>query len=185
MDRVCVCYFAASAATWLIGALAIAAASTGIPNGFAYDDVIIIANDSRLHQLDEVWRAFGRSYWPQEFGGSLYRPLASIGFAIQWSIGGGSPLPFHLFSVALYAAVSVAVYQFARQLFDQRSAVLGAAIFAVHPVHVEAVANTVGQAELGSALLVVLGLLLYVKWARSGGVTPSRVGVICALYAGA
>jgi hypothetical protein len=49
-------------------------------------------------------------------------------------------------------------------------------------VHVEAVANVVGQAELLAALAVVLALLLYVRARRRGGVPPPTVMAISLLY---
>src|SRR4029078_12194085 len=121
-------------------------------NGFALDDVHLIATNERLHSLSGALRIFTQSYWPPEEGSSLYRPFTSLGFMLQWLIGGGSALPFHIVSIALYSAVSIAVLRFAGALVDWKVALLAAGLFAVHPLHVEAVANVVGQAELWAAL---------------------------------
>lgn len=60
----------------------------------------------------------------------------------------------------LHAAVCFFVWHFAHRLTDDRAvAGVAAALFAVHPIHVEAVANVVGRAELLAALLLLLGLL--------------------------
>lgn len=167
----------------LIAFLAFAASISGVRNGFAYDDVRVIVEDSRLHQLSDAWHAFGQTYWLPKYGGSLFRPLTSFGFALQWALGHGSPLPFHVVSIGLYVAICVAVFRLAKQLFNENAAVIGAAIFAVHPLHVEAVANIVGQAELGAALFVVLGLSLYIGWWRAGALGYRRMAMICGLYA--
>ena len=66
-----------------------------------------------------------------------------------------------------------------------RSITIAAALFAVHPVHVEAVANVAGQSELFVALLVVVALGLYVRSRASGALTPLRWIVIGALFAAA
>ncbi|HEU4453050.1 MAG TPA: hypothetical protein VFR81_08315, partial [Longimicrobium sp.] len=55
------------------------------------------------------------------------------------------------------------------------AAALGGALFAVHPVHVEAVSNLVGRAEVLAALLVFCAGLLHLSrrfpaWARAAGV---------------
>ena len=172
-------------AVWLVALLAVAASVTGIRNDFAYDDVRAIVEDTRFHSLQNIWQVFNHTYWLPKYGGSLYRPLTSFGFVLQWLIGGGSPMPFHVVSIALYAAVCVYVFRLARQLFDPTTALLGAALFAVHPVHVEAVANVVGQAELGAALLVVVAVSQYIRWTRSNGIGYRQITSLCAMYAGA
>ena len=60
-----------------------------------------------------------------------------------------------------------------------------AALFAVHPVHVEAVGNVVGQAELTTALAVVLAVGLYLRWrqaAPAASLTGRQVGGLGLLY---
>jgi hypothetical protein len=165
--------------------LAAAASIVSIRNGFALDDVHIIANNERLHSLRNLWHFFGETYWPPEHGASLYRPLTSIAFAIQWVIGDGSPALFHAVNIVLYVAVCGALFGFAKQIMNERAAFIGAAVFAVHPLHVEAVANVVGQAELWVALLVLLSVSLYVKQRRSSGPTLKDAVAMCAMYGAA
>ncbi len=162
--------------------LAVAASITGIRNRFAYDDVRVIYEDTRFHSLLSLWHVLNHTYWLPKYGGSLFRPLSSLGFALQWLAGGGSPVLFHIVSIAFYAAVCAAVFGLARQLFDKTAAFAGAAIFAVHPVHVEAVANVVGQAELGAAALVIVAVSQYIRWTRSTGLSSRRVVALCAMY---
>ena len=168
--------------TLIIALLAVAASITGIRNTFAYDDLAVIVEDTRFRSFQDIWQVFTHTYWMPQYGGSLYRPLTTLGFALQWMAGGGSPLPFHLVSIVLYAAVSVAVFGFARHLFDDTSALVAAAIFAVHPLHVEAVANAVGQAELGAALFVVIAVSQYIKWTRSTAISGREIALLCAMF---
>lgn len=167
--------------------LALASSITGLWNGFAYDDVAIILKDQRIHALRDVLNVFTQPYWPpmSEHVGSLYRPFTSLGFALQWIVGGGSPLIFHITSIALYVAVCMVVFRLARQLFDEKAALIAGAIFAVHPLHVEAVANIVGQAELAAALLMSLGVSLYIDWRREGALGGRRAGLLCTMYGAA
>ena len=169
-------------AQWTIGSLAIAASLSGIGNGFALDDVMIIADNERIHSLSSVWRVFADSYWPPEAGSSLYRPLTSFAFAVQWAVGDGSPLPFHTVSIALYAFVCVAMYQLVRRLADPVSAWIAAALFAVHPLHVEAVANVVGQAELWASLFAILSVERYVAARRKGKLDPRAVASVAGFF---
>lgn len=167
---------------YIVAILAIAASITGVMNGFALDDVHLIATNERLHSLSGALRIFTQSYWPPEEGSSLYRPFTSLAFLLQWVMGSGSPLPFHIVSIALYAAVSVAVFRFALELVEWKVALIAAALFAVHPLHVEAVANVVGQAELWAALFALLALIRYVAKSKAGTYSTRDSVLICLLY---
>ena len=57
-------------------------------------------------------------------------------------------------------------------------------LFAVHPVHVEAVANVVGISELLCSAFVLGAVLLAVRGARDGFTPPTRLAVIgCGMLA--
>lgn len=132
-----------------------------------WDDGWAIAQNPRVTADGPIWRCFAQSYWPPDLGGGLYRPLAIMGFILQWRIGGGAPWVFHLVNVVLYAGATLAVWLLARQLLAAGAAWLVACFFAVHPVHVEAVANAVAQSELLVVLLHALAVAWYVSVRRS------------------
>jgi hypothetical protein len=171
---------------WLalsIAALAVLASGAGLHNGFAFDDRWIIVENGNVHSLRRPWELFDTTYWPTTRGASLYRPLTILLYAVQWAIGHGSPFVFHFVNVALYVIVSVLVLLLGLQCLPRVGAWLAAALFAVHPVHVEAVANGVSQAELWTAIVLLGGVLIYVR-ERQGGVPLPREqgGIIVAMY---
>jgi protein O-mannosyl-transferase len=133
-------------------------------NGFAYDDSWIIQRNTRVHNLGDLAGIWLTPYWPS-FGSELglYRPLAIFVYAIQWAISGGAPSFFHLVSVLMHAGVCILVFLLIERLFSEEAAFGGALIFAVHPLHTEAVANVVGQSELLTALGVLAACLIYVR----------------------
>src|SRR5689334_4070673 len=103
--------------------LALAASLSGLHNGFAYDDVPLVRDNPRVHELGAIWKAFGEAYWPASMTqvhdgrpAGLYRPLTVILFALQWAVGKGAPWVFHAASIALYASVCAAVLWLASQL---------------------------------------------------------------------
>lgn len=166
-----------------IAGLALAASANSLVNGFAYDDVFLIERSSRIHTLAGWWREFARTYWPG--GGDGYRPFTILAFRVEWALGGGSPLPFHIVNVALHVGGALAVFWLACAVLPVGAAWLCAAFYAVHPVHVEAIANVVGQSELAVALLLVLAAGLYVHGRRAGTVGRARWVAIGLLYAAA
>lgn len=170
-------------AVWAsVVSLAVAASISGITNGFAFDDVPIIVDDGRTHSLAHWWQLFAQSYWPLKKSGDLYRPFTTLGFAIQWALGGGSPFLFHVISIVLYALVCVAFLGILLELLPTWAAWLGAALFTVHPLHVEAVANVVGQSELLAALFMFLALLVFLRARRRDSLSPRDISLISLLY---
>ena len=162
--------------------LAILSSAIGIANKFAYDDVDIVELNSAVHTLHRWWLEFGNSYWPKAIGGDGYRPITIIAFKIEWAIGGGSPIAYHAANILLYAAVSLLVFMLARRMLPFWAAWVVGALFAVHPVHVEAVANIVGQSEMLVALPVLAATLLYLRDRRVGELRWSTAGWILLLY---
>lgn len=158
---------------WLVLAVALAASITGIGNGFTYDDVPIILENEAVQSLRWPWAYFGESYWGNVRGNSLYRPLTVLAYALEWWAGGGSPLPFHVANIALYALSALAVLALARALLGDTFGTLTGAAWAAHPVHVEAVGNVVGQSEMLTAIPVVWAVTLYVR-ARTAGALGLR-----------
>jgi len=165
---------------WLglsIAALALLASGVGLHNGFAYDDRWIIVQNANAHSLNRPWELFGSTYWPTSRGASLYRPLTILIYAAQWVFGGGAPFLYHFVNVSLYVVDAVLVLLLGLQCLPRSGAWVAAALFAVHPVHVEAVANVVGQAELWTGLVLLSAVLIYVR-ERQGGVTIPRGSAI-------
>lgn len=166
--------------------LAIAASISGIGNQWAQDDMPLIWKNPVVHDLSNTLRYFTEPYWPAPFVRDLYRPLALLSFAVQWIVGSGDPLVFRIVSYLLYAVCALAVYRIALLGLPFAAAFAAAALFVVHPVHVEAVAMAVNQSELWVALLSCVAVYLYVKARRVGGVVPLRTGLgIAVLYAAA
>lgn len=162
-----------------IPALGIAVIASGLGNGFAYDDVQLLVQDPRLHDLSTLWPRLAESWWPT----GLFRPISLGALGLQWIVGDGTPLVFRLVSTALYATTCALVFRLA---IVARAGVwpaaAGAALFAVHPVHSEVTANVVGQAELLSTLAVLAGVLWYLR-ARERGPLGMRDTLIISLLA--
>lgn len=94
----------------------------------------------------------------------LYRPVTMLTYLVNVRLGGGV-VGYHLVNVALHALVTVAVFLLAWRLLESvTGATVAAALFAVHPIHTEAVSSIVGRAELLAALFA-LGSLLAWMWA--------------------
>jgi hypothetical protein len=169
----------------LVAALAVAASIRGIFNDFVYDDIPIIQDNVRVHQFDfaHVRAIFSSAYWPPPFVEQLYRPLPLVGLAAQYAVGAGSPMVFRLVSYVLYAVTAVLVYRLATRVLDPWPSLGIAALFAVHPVHVEAVALGVNQAELLVGLIALVMTASYIDWRRAGTIRGRSWALLAVLYA--
>jgi len=96
---------------------------------------------------------------PMPLTASLYRPLTVLSFAINERLTPGNAAAFHAANIILHAGVTILAFWLAVRLFDERIAVIAAALFAIHPIHTEAVTSIVGRAELLAALFGLLAVL--------------------------
>lgn len=166
-----------------VSAIALLSSASSLRNGFAYDDLPIISENTPIHSLSHVAHRFVESYWPATQGHALYRPLTAAMFTLEWTAGGGSPLPFHIVNVLLYVAVCLVVYALARRLLSPEIALVVSALYAADPVHVEVFANSVGLSELITALTVVGASIRYLDARRAGGLSARAILAIAVLYA--
>jgi tetratricopeptide (TPR) repeat protein len=168
----------------LVVLAALAASAAGLLNEFAQDDLGLIRENTRIHDLGN-WRTIVSSpWWPPPWHVELYRPLTSLLHAVQYAVGGGSPLPFRITSYLLYAGTALAVLSLAARLVPRSIAIAVALLFAAHPVHVEAVAPAVGQGELLVALLAAVITARYVERRRNddGALSARDWSVLGLLY---
>ena len=147
---------------------------------YIYDDEHIVRIDPRVSDVSK-WKYFWTGdYW----GGNidhLYRPLVSQSYGLQWWLHGDRPWAFHLVNILLHAAVTAAVAELARRLAGRTAAWIAGLLFAVLPIHAEAVAGIVGRAELACTGFVCLSLLLFLHRPLT---RPRAVAIsLCALCA--
>lgn len=169
-----------------IAGLALAASVNSAWNGFTYDDVYVIVNNpARMHTLANWWGEFARTYWLSEGGGAGdgYRPFTILAFKAQWVLGSGKPFLFHAVSIGLHVVTAVAVLWLACGVLPLAAAWIAAALYAVHPVHVEAIANVVGQSELAVALVITLATAIFIHGRAQSPLTWKRWIAIGTLYA--
>jgi len=137
-------------------------------NAFSNDDILLIENNARVHDLYGARSMFTQPYWPPPFSQDLYRPLLSLLHALEFTIGLGQPLVFRVVSMLVYAGAAIATFRLLAVL-GRRSVALGASLlFAAHPLHVEAIALAVAQNELLVGLISAWAVRRYVVVRRAG-----------------
>ena len=145
-------------------------------NRFALDDVYIVVLNPLVRAPSGMWRAFGASYWAGNLNTTVYRPLTVATYALDWIVG--TPVWFHLVNVAWHVAAAVLVAMLARRWAGDAAALLAGVLFAVHPLHVEAVANVVGRNELMAAVFVLIAVYAALEYEQP---IVSAVAFACGL----
>jgi tetratricopeptide (TPR) repeat protein len=166
------------------GAAALVAALCYLPalrNGFTLDDGPMVERNPVAHSIPAALAAFDQPYWPPEHGAGLYRPLVVLSFAVDWQLSGGSAKWFHAVNIAWHAAATALLVPVVAAYAGPAAALAGGIVFAVHPVHVEAVANVVGRAELMAAAFLFGALLLARAVRRRRGLGASTAALEVAL----
>lgn len=156
---------------------------------FVYDDTTIIRDNPVLRGWGSLMHVWSLPYWSGDGGAALglYRPLQQALLALVWNIGRGSALVFHLYAVLLAGATALAVWWMLRRGVGRGAALLAAAWFATHPLHVEAIASVANTSELVVTLCTVgmVALLSPRVPAENSAVGLARSLVFTALAAGA
>ena len=154
-----------------VGLAAAAVYANSIVNEFVFDDRLLIEKN-RIVQGEGT--AGELLLAPYHLGAelsstALYRPVPLATFALDHRFGGLDPLGYHIVNILLHTAVSMLVLQLGMRIgMPLHGAAAGALLFAVHPVHTEAVANLAGRAELLAALFYLLALVGYIDAAKAG-----------------
>ncbi|MCS7035102.1 MAG: tetratricopeptide repeat protein [Saprospiraceae bacterium] len=155
-----------------LAALAFGLYANTFGHGYALDDPLAITkNDLVQRGLSAIPELFFQHYRAGTEGANasalLYRPLSLITFAIEWSIAPGKPWLGHFVNALWYALTAALAFAALRRLLRGYSAlwpVAAVLLFAVHPIHTEAVANIKSRDEL-LCLFFCLGALY--AWLRA------------------
>ena len=133
---------------------------------FVYDDIYQIAQNEHVHSWRFLPVYFTQGIWSQvaNSDSNLYRPLFLVWLRLNMVVFGDQPSGWHLTTVLMHVLVVALAYLLARfVLKNSVAALVAAAVFAVHPIHTEAVAWVSGVAEPLFGALFLGSLLCYLK----------------------
>ena len=149
-------------------AFALAGSATTLQNSFTnWDDPDLVIESPQVHNLSPaaVLHLF------TSVTDQAYLPVRTLSYVLDYALWGPNPFGFHLSNVILHCANCILIFLLLlRVLRDDRMAVLASLIFAVHPVHVEAVAWVSARKDLLASFFSILALL-----AGRGVVTARRL----------
>lgn len=141
--------------------------SPSLRNDFIYDDNQLIVDAPAPRSLGAMARVFVEPHWHNL---PYYRPIARLSMVVQKALHGDRPAPYHLFNAVLMGIAAVLAYALLRlPVFEIPSALalVGAALFAVHPIASACVYPiSSGRETLMPAVFIIASLSAFL---RSGG----------------
>ena len=141
--------------------------------GFVWDDSIL--TDSKpvrdISGLRQIW--FSPSDIERE---KHYWPLVYTTFWLEHKLWGFEPTGYHIVNVLLHLANTLLVWHLVRRLAVPGAWVV-AAVFAVHPLHVESVAWIIERKDVLSGLFYLAAALAWMRFVEQ----PRRGWYVCSL----
>ena len=168
---------------------------------YTQDDAIVI-NDNMfttkgikgiagLFKYDTFYGYFKDQSKTKLVSGGRYRPLTPAMFAFEYDLAGPHPWFSHLISAICYGLLCWILFGFLRELLTPRLtsstavtvALFSTLVFALHPIHTEAVANIKGRDEIVAAMGALGALWLMLKSVQSPNPLQIRIasGVVLLL----
>lgn len=149
---------------------------------FTYDDSHQIVKNSYVRNADtsieQIFSIFAQPTIP----GDLYRPIVILSLRLNYLIGGLDPGIYHLTNITLHALICLLVVLVANNFFKSKSiSFVAGFLFAIHPIHLEAVVNIYNRTELLAGLFSLLTLLSFDFWLRSKRKLALIFSLICFL----
>jgi tetratricopeptide (TPR) repeat protein len=165
----------------LLGLLLLAIYGSSLSNEFVdWDDRLLIVENPIVHSLTPatVKQAF-TTYDPE-----LYIPLTLVGYQFNHLIAGLSPFIYHFENLLFHLLNAALVVWFILLLTGNRwiAAVTGL-LFAVHPLHTEAVAWASSRKDVQATCFFLLTLITYLLYSRTGDRKMYRYSVGALLLA--
>jgi Flp pilus assembly protein TadD len=132
-----------------------------------WDDTVYVIENEFVQKLsvDNLKAIFTRSI------AENYHPLTFVSLALDYAIAGTSPAWYHLVNLLLHLVNTLLVFQLIFLLTGRGRptiAFLTALLFAIHPMHVEAVAWVTGRKDLLFSLFYLAGLIAYFLYLEKG-----------------
>jgi protein O-mannosyl-transferase len=156
---------------WAVLAVAVAANALTLSVGFIdFDDGLYVLDNWKmkapgLEGLSAIWST-------ADVGPNKTIEVFPLRDTVYWGLFkafGKNPFPFHLANFAFHLLTAALVLALGRRLFSEGVAMVGALLFAAHPIHIESVAWVSGLKDPMFATFTLLSLLLYVEWRKRGG----------------
>ena len=157
--------------TVIVGLVALAMFLPSIGFEFVYDSYAQILIDNFVHVPRHLWDVLTLRVMGMDVL-DFNRPVNLFTLMVDSMIWGKDTPGYHLTNILLHAATVALLFRWLQKLVGQTGPALAAALlFAIHPLHCEAVVEVGNREDLLATLFVLAGLLCATAF-RPGGADP-------------
>jgi len=130
-----------------------------------WDDHLYITNNDHIKELN--WMTLKLIF--SNFYVCHYQPLTMLLYAFEYKIGNGHAGIFHFVNILIHLCNTYLVFAFISKISPKNIwvALITAAFFAVHPMHVESVAWVAERKDVLYAFFFLFSLIMYTKYLTS------------------
>ncbi|MCI0707000.1 MAG: glycosyltransferase family 39 protein [Ignavibacteriae bacterium] len=139
-------------------------------HGWTYldDHYLIVEGQPYLSDPSHVLKAFAEDVFHRKQGGMYYRPLLTLSFMLDTSLGGTDPLVYHIANIAYHIFACFLLVIFFKELkLGTAFAFCASVIFAVHPATAQTVAWIPGRNDSLLAIFVLLACISLLRFDAS------------------
>ena len=147
-----------------------------LANSFTMDDELYVFRNPQVTNF-----SFHALFQPN-VASNVFRPVTFATLVANWALGGTQAFAYHLVNLILQVGVTLALYLLLLALLEDLAGAetmgfAGTLLFAVHPIHTEAIASIIGRSELLAAGFLFAAWLLHLR----DRAVLSGVSFVCAL----
>jgi len=143
----------------LLGFIVFALYANSLQGDFLIDDTVGILHNKKIHDAG--------IYFSEYF--SIHpNILVEVSRVLIWHFWGASTFAFHLFNILIHLGCVILIFLLCNALFGNKTlSFLSSIIFAIHPIHTEAISWISGGPYALSSLFFIASFLFYVKSYKS------------------
>ncbi|XP_033740558.1 protein O-mannosyl-transferase TMTC1-like [Pecten maximus] len=159
---------------------------------FLHDDLFAIKSNRDARGDSSLSQVFYNDFWGKAMTDKTshksYRPITVLTFRWNYYISDGNPYAFHVTNVFLHAVMTGLLVYTCMDIFllQNRVCLMAGILFAVHPIHTEAVSGIVGRADILAGIFFLISFILHIKsldirWQKSSVLFPEvqSAGLLC------
>lgn len=140
-------------------------------NEFVFDDESVIINNTSIQSLSNIPKFFTAEEGFHKVIGRYYRPVVSASYAFDFSQWGLNPFGFHLTNIIIHIVSCLLLFKILSVLFWRYKyrllfALFSTLIFAVHPIHTEAVTWISGRTDSMVTMFFFASFLFYIQFTK-------------------
>ncbi|XP_060067782.1 protein O-mannosyl-transferase TMTC1-like [Ylistrum balloti] len=164
-------------------AAAIVCYINSLEGDFVHDDMFAIKSNRDARGESSFSEIFYNDFWGKPMSDKTshksYRPITVLTFRWNYYASDGDPYIFHMTNIFLHSIMTGLLVYTCLDIFllHPRVCLMAGILFAVHPIHTEAVSGIVGRADILAGVFFLISLILYIKsldirWQKSSVLVP-------------